>query len=123
MDEDYNELEMQCNNCLLKFYATDLQMHPERNELVCSNCITMGGRVTILKDKPLEPRRKPFDQETIIPLPSRPSSPFPGLPEGYAAFKCDACRYVFNRRTNFGGVCPYCSKKTVRMLKASEVKG
>ena len=122
MDEDYNELEMQCNNCQLKFYATDLQMHPERNELVCSNCITLGGRVVVLKDKPLERRKKPLEPETIIPS-GPPSSIFPGLPAGYAAFKCDACRYVFNRKTNFGGVCPYCSKKTVRMLKASEVKG
>ena len=123
MDEDFDQLEMECNNCHLKFYAGDLQVHPEKNELICSNCISFGGgKVTVLKDKPL-PKRKIPPPEASLPSAAPVSRSYPGLPPGYAPFKCDACRYVFSRKTDFNGVCPYCSKKSVRMLKPSEVKG
>lgn len=131
MDEDFNTLVMECNNCHLRFRASELKMDPMKNVLVCTNCLAFpGSKVIIIKDEnsdrkkkvQIVPERKmqqvvqkqPVKNTMVAPP---PASGRPGVPPGYSAFACNICKYEFTRKDSWQGTCPYCSKNTVRKLK------
>ncbi|MEK6900829.1 MAG: hypothetical protein AABX37_00635 [Nanoarchaeota archaeon] len=118
MDEDFDQLEMECNNCHLRFFAPDLKLHPLRHELMCRNCLQFdGSKVNILRDRPLLKRPK-NDEPLVIQAPQESAQSSFGLSSGYQVYLCESCQYVFKRHIDkFNGVCPYCSKKNVRMMK------
>ena len=136
MDEEhFGQLVMECNNCHLQFYAPELSVDPGSNSLVCKNCLTLQGKVTIIKDRPLKPReaeKKPTFKPTFARQPpaavNKPASapviaavknnPKKAEPinnknsVGYKNYRCQHCQYSFSRKTNFNGFCPYCGKRT-----------
>ncbi|MBI2662132.1 hypothetical protein HYX11_01595 [Candidatus Woesearchaeota archaeon] len=131
MDEDFNALVMECNNCHLKFRANELKMDKMKNMLVCSNCLAFpGSKVIIIKDE-AAPRAKKVQivperkvQQAVQKQPVKNEMAAPpsasgrlGVPPGYQAFACTVCRYEFTRKAGWRGSCPYCSKNTVRSLK------
>ncbi len=112
MDEDFNHLVMECNNCGLQFYASQLRTNPMTNSLMCVNCLQApGSKLNVIKDRPLakKPHTIPIIKQA---LPTQKKGP--QAPEGYAFFECTHCSYVFKRKDDFNGICPYCSKQTVR---------
>src|SRR3989338_3850647 len=68
MDEDFNRLVMQCNNCNLKFSASELKIDPKRNALVCSNCLAFpGSKVMIIKDNSASVKKKAESKPQFAP--------------------------------------------------------
>ena len=138
MDEDFNRLVIQCNNCNLKFNANELKIDPAKNALVCSNCLAFpGSKVMIIKDNAVAPKRKPEPKPQFTPQPtqkfaqktttlnSKPlvknttggSKEIENIPTGYKKFKCTHCNYAFFRKETWQGTCPYCSRSTVKSAK------
>ncbi len=130
MDEDFNSLVMECNNCHLKFRATELKIDPLKNALVCSNCLAFpGSKVMIIKDDSIRkkrpevkteiiPERKPITQaKPLLQNKTEQKKDMDEIPEGYKAFKCSHCNYKFTRKNNWQGNCPYCAKNTAKPLK------
>ncbi len=138
MDEDFNRLVMQCNNCNLKFNANELKIDPKRNALVCSNCLAFpGSKVMIIKDNNASTsKRKPEPKPQFAPKPTIPltqkstlaSKPavknttdhhkeIENIPAGSKKFKCTHCNYTFFRKEAWQGNCPYCSRNTVKSAK------
>src|SRR3989339_1965975 len=110
MDEDFNQLVMECNNCHLQFYAAELKTNAATNTLMCRNCLQApGSRINVLKDRPLAQKKKePTIIRQAIPVVKKESP----VEEGYAIFECNSCSYVFKRIREFNGSCPYCNKKS-----------
>ena len=137
MDEEkFGQLVMECNNCHLQFYAPELSVDPQSNELMCKNCRSFPqGKVTIIKDRPLkkgkEVAQKPVFRPTQVrPMPSAIGKSAPAVPiarvknapqkaepitnmgaVGYKTYRCQHCQYTFSRKTNFNGFCPYCGER------------
>jgi formylmethanofuran dehydrogenase subunit E len=42
-EENFNEIEMDCSNCGLKFKMKDMKINPSNNLMVCINCFNMPG--------------------------------------------------------------------------------
>ena len=70
MDEDFNQLVMECNNCHLQFYAAELKTNAATNTLMCRNCLQApGSRINVLKDRPLAQKKKePTEDCSLILL-------------------------------------------------------
>src|SRR3989344_3896829 len=91
MDEEFEQLTMECTNCNLQFYASDLKVNAASNLVVCVNCYNSpGGKVKVLKDRPL-PMKKTFVPESpifISPQESLPKAKEPAIsvPEGFTLF-------------------------------------
>ncbi len=138
MDEDFNRLVMQCNNCNLEFNASELKIDPKKNALVCSNCLAFpGSKVMIIKDNPATPKRRPeskpqFTSQPTVKLAQKttlaPKSSsvkntseqhkeIENIPSGYKKFKCTHCHYAFFRKEAWQGNCPYCSRNTAKSVK------
>jgi Zn finger protein HypA/HybF involved in hydrogenase expression len=139
MDEDFNHLVMQCNNCNLKFNANELKIDPTKNALVCSNCLAFpGSKVMIIKDSPASPKKKTESRISSVVTPSQSLRPqqkmnltsktsvkntvdqhkdIENIPAGYKKFKCQHCNYAFFRKEAWQGTCPYCSRNTVKSAK------
>jgi len=138
MDEDFNRLVMQCNNCNLKFSASELKIDPKRNALVCSNCLAFpGSKVMIIKDNSASIKKKAeskpqFTPQQTIKLSQKttfaPKSnsikntaeqhkEIEHIPAGYKKFKCTHCNYAFFRKEAWQGNCPYCSRNTAKSVK------
>ena len=140
MDEDFNELMMDCTNCHLKFVATELKLDQTGDSLVCSNCFVMpGSKLEILNQpkkravsKVFESRFPERPEPRLTPKPSQPLAPQPtrtlrlgdaahlSVPVGHKGYKCEHCRYEFSRKLSWKGNCPYCSKVgTLKTLKVA----
>lgn len=123
MDQDFNNLVMKCNNCHLEFYAATLRPEPTSNLMMCVNCLSIpGSKINILKDRPVQKNRIPV-REPSLPKMSKPAPKEQAskaqIPAGHSLYHCSSCRYEFSRKTGFASSCPYCSKKTVSMLRTS----
>ncbi|MCX6711788.1 MAG: hypothetical protein NT139_01985 [Candidatus Woesearchaeota archaeon] len=54
MDQEYNEVEMECNHCHLKYFASQMRLDSKDDLMYCIHCInSKRGKVTIIKDRPL----------------------------------------------------------------------
>ncbi len=112
MDEKFEDLVMECNNCHLQFYAANLWPHPETNLLTCINCFRLpGSKIQVIKDRPL---KKAVVRQDPIAVAIKESAK-----ESLVAFECTHCRYQFNRRKGWVGNCPYCNQNSVKMQKKS----
>src|SRR3989344_6088075 len=117
MDQDFEDVVMECNNCHLEFYASALQTDVQTNLLMCVNCLSLpGSKINILKDRPLKKK----ELQTKGPSLPRMSAPIKteqtakaAIPAGFSHFRCTSCRYEFSRKNGFSGPCPYCSKKSI----------
>lgn len=122
MDEEFEQLTMECTNCHLQFYASDLKVSAASNLVVCVNCYNSpGGKVKVLKDRPL-PKKTVYVPETPVVIPTRellPKAKEPAIsvPEGFTLFLCKKCNYLFKRRNDYQRGCPYCSSQTLRVIK------
>ena len=122
MDEEFEQLTMECTNCHLQFYASDLKVNAASNLVVCVNCYNSpGGKVKVLKDRPL-PMKKTFVPESpifISPQESLPKAKEPAIsvPEGFTLFLCSKCNYLFKRKNDYQRGCPYCSHTNLRVIK------
>ncbi|MBI2668597.1 hypothetical protein HYX14_02015 [Candidatus Woesearchaeota archaeon] len=120
MDEEFDQVVIECQSCHLKFYATELKVDSQTNVLKCINCHSFpGAKINILRERPLPKKQTPVYEEPqpvsqVLP-PKR--DPFPDLPLGFTAYQCVHCRYLFKRKSNFNGTCPYCSKGNLKVLK------
>ena len=122
MDPQFKELVMECNNCHLQFYASQLSVDSVSNLMMCVNCLNIPvSSINILKDRPLKSSEQPVE----LPLPRlqvvSKKAPLRKMevPPGYSLFHCEKCRYEFRRKSNFFGTCPYCSKGTLRLLRSN----
>lgn len=108
MDEKFEDLVLECSNCRLKFYASQLRTHPETNVLVCINCFRLpGSRIKIIKDRPL--KKSAFKQAPAITAIKKDAE------ELLTSFECTYCRYQFNKKRGWKGSCPYCNRDTIRV--------
>lgn len=123
MDAQFKELVMECTNCRLQFYASQLKVAEDTNLLMCVNCLNQpGSTVKILKDRPL----KQSQPEPETPLPrlqvitkKRPTRQV-AVSAGHSLFRCENCRYEFTRRSSFSGYCPYCNQSNrLRLLRSN----
>ena len=111
MDEDFNHLVMECNNCHLQFYASELRTDAASDSLMCVNCLTSpGSKLQVIKDRALKPKKV---SAPVLQVPQA-AAVRQQVDDGYTAYECTACSYAFRRKTGFTGLCPYCNKKTVR---------
>ncbi len=119
MDESFSDLIMDCNNCHLRFYATELKLDSMSNMLMCVNCLSFPqSRIKILKDKPLERKAAPVLERSSMPkIVPRKEDRMTEVPRGYTQFKCNTCQYNFQRKTGWQGNCPYCAKNTLKVLQ------
>jgi late competence protein required for DNA uptake (superfamily II DNA/RNA helicase) len=54
MDQEYDQVEMECNHCHLKFFASQMKLDLKDDLLYCPFCInSKRSKVTIIKDRPL----------------------------------------------------------------------
>ncbi|HLC81487.1 MAG TPA: hypothetical protein VJH68_02415 [Candidatus Nanoarchaeia archaeon] len=123
MDQQFKGLVMECNNCRLQFYASQLQVDPESDLMMCVNCLKIpGSSINILKDRPLK-GIQPEPEETPLPRLQVVSKKRPlraiQVPPGHSLFHCEKCRYEFSRRSSFSGSCPYCSEGRLRLLRSN----
>ncbi len=119
MDESFSDLIMDCNNCRLRFYATELKLDPASNTLVCVNCFTFPqSKIKILKDKPIERKAVPaFDKPVMPKIVPRKEDRLTEIPKGYTSYKCNTCQYTFQRKSAWQGNCPYCAKNNIKVLQ------
>ena len=106
MDQQFKEIVMECNNCHLEFYASQLRVDSQSNLMMCVNCLQIpGSTINILKDRPLktkpEPAEKPLPRLQVISKkqPVRKVN----VPAGHSLFHCEKCRYEFSRKSSFSG--------------------
>ena len=60
MDQNFEDVIIECNNCHLKFYVATLRPEPQSNLLMCVNCLSLpGSKINILKDRPLKKSKRP----------------------------------------------------------------
>ena len=121
MDQNFEDVVMECNNCHLEFSAAELQTDVTTNLLMCVNCLRApGSRINILKDRPV---KKQEIRETAIPKMNLPlkkeQTQKVAIPAGFAHYRCTSCRYEFQRKTGFSNPCPYCSKKSISLVRAN----
>lgn len=136
-EENFGSLVMECTNCRLKFHAPELKLSPMTNEMVCRNCYNFpGSRVSILKNKAPEIKKNPYTQSFFKPKEEKnayltlPSHLLPkkglavekeavkNIPAGQVAYLCEDCRYTFTRGVGkFNGMCPYCSRRRIKVLR------
>lgn len=121
MDESFSDLIMDCNNCRLKFYATELKLEPGTNTLMCVNCLSFpNSRIKILKDKPVERKVSMPALASASSLPKivpRKEDRMTEVAAGYTSYKCNTCSYSFQRKSNWQGNCPYCAKSSIKVLQ------
>ena len=122
MDQKFEDVVIECNNCHLEFYATTLRTDPASNMLMCVNCLSLpGSKINVLRDRPL--KKKIVLKEAPIPkvgsLPKKEQASKIELPTGYSHYRCGSCRYEFSRKNGFSNPCPYCSKKSVSTVRAN----
>ena len=43
MDENYNDINIECTNCGLTFKLKDMKISPSNNLMICINCFNMPG--------------------------------------------------------------------------------
>ncbi len=54
MDQEYNDVEMECNHCHLKFFASQMRLDPKDDLMYCHMCIdSKRSKVTVFRDRPL----------------------------------------------------------------------
>jgi len=126
MGQDFDNLVMECSNCHLEFYASELRTDAQTNLLMCVNCLSSpGSKVTILKDRPLKKKQSEESafQRMVVPPKKEQIKPAPmakveaqGAAE--SQYRCTSCRYEFRRKAGFTGNCPYCAKKSVAAVRA-----
>ncbi len=120
MDEDFEQLVMECQNCHLKFYAKELRVDPQSNVLKCTNCLSFPeGKVHIIREKPLPQKKARIERPkpAISQVLPKKKDEFPNLPPGYTAYRCIGCHYTFKRKGEFKSNCPYCSRREFEVLK------
>ena len=122
MDENFSDLIMDCNNCHLKFYATELKLEPQSNMLMCVNCLSFpNSRMKVLKDKPLAERKvsvpAPTSTASLQKIVPRQEDRMTEVASGYTAYKCNVCSYSFQRKTGWQGNCPYCAKGNIKVIQ------
>lgn len=116
MDQNFEDVVMECNNCHLEFYASTLRTDEVSNLLMCVNCLSLpGSKLNILKDRPVQRNRVKF-KEALLPVKSEQTQK-DGVQPDYNSYRCGSCRYEFRRKNGFIGPCPYCSKKGVSLVR------
>ena len=123
MDENFSNLVMECRNCHLQFYASELKVEAGSNLLICVNCYTLpGSEVRVIKDRPVYKRpsmvqdKAVFSQQSLEKKPIQKEASL-NLPEGYTLFACRRCNYSFTRKNDYNRECPYCSRQNLSVLK------
>lgn len=107
MDQDFDDLVMECNNCHLGFSAATLHTDSQTNLLMCVNCLSLpGSKINVLKDRPVK-KNKVEVKEAPIPTKREEAS------SDFSLYRCASCRYEFRRKGGFSGSCPYCAKNSV----------
>ncbi len=117
MDQNFEDVVMECNNCHLEFYASTLRTDEVSNLLMCVNCLSLpGSKINILKDRPVQKNRVKV-KEAPLPLKSEQTQNA-RVPSDYNSYRCGSCQYEFRRKNGFAGPCPYCSKKGISLVRA-----
>jgi|SRR3989344_509779 len=117
MDQDFDNLVMECSNCHLEFYASMLRTDAQTNLLMCVNCLSLpGSKITILKDRPMKKNRVEVKEAFPITPAKKEQSAQEAATESH--YRCTSCRYEFRRKVGFTGNCPYCAKKSVAAVRA-----
>ena len=119
MDQKFEDVVMACNNCHLEFYAATLRTDLASNMLMCVNCLSLpGSKINVLKDRPLKKHISKVSAPAISISPKKePTAKIEA--SDYSAYHCTSCRYEFRRKNGFAGLCPYCSKKSVSVMRAN----
>ncbi len=123
MDEDFSQLAMECSNCHLSFYATELRVDLATDLLKCTNCRAFpGGKVQLIrKEPPLQKKSTNaylmVGEQKTTTVASASKDKFPNLAPGYTMFECSYCRYTFKRKSGYAANCPYCSKNSYKVLR------
>ncbi len=114
MDQKFEDVVMECNNCHLEFYASTLQTDIQTNLLMCVNCLSLpGSKINILKDRPVQKNRVKV-KESVSPKIEKTKVV---VASEFSPYRCGSCRYEFQRKKGFSGLCPYCSKKSVSLVR------
>ena len=116
MDQNFEDVVMECNNCHLEFYASTLRTDETSNLLMCVNCLSLpGSKINILHDRPVQKNRVKV-KEAPLPFKSEPAQKAT-VPSDYSSYRCGSCQYEFRRKNGFAGNCPYCSKKGISLVR------
>ncbi len=115
MDQKFEDVVMECNNCHLEFYASTLQTDIQTNLLMCVNCLSLpGSKINILKDRPVQKNRVKVKE---APVSLKKEQSVSTVASDFSPYRCGSCRYEFQRKKGFSGLCPYCSKKSVSLVR------
>ena len=118
MDQEFNDVVMECNNCHLEFSAAALQADPTTNLMICVNCLRQpGSKINILKDRPVKPQRTIVTETAMPAMMAKKQAPKVSLQAGFAHYRCTSCRYEFQRKAGFSNPCPYCAKKSITLVR------
>lgn len=115
MDEDFESLALECNNCHLQFFASELRTDPMTNSLMCVNCLGQpNSKINVIKDRPLQQKKPAFVELKNI---KQAMPGYKGQPDvdGLITYRCDNCRYTLKRKSNYNGNCPYCNHSTLKI--------
>lgn len=120
MDEEFENVVMECNNCHLEFSAAELQTDPTTNLMMCVNCLRApGSKINILKDRPVKKKEVIRAAIPKMDVPAMKEQPIAQIAPGFAHYRCTSCRYEFQRKTGYSNPCPYCSKKSISLVRAN----
>lgn len=119
MDQDFEDVVMECMNCHLEFSAAALRADTVTNLMMCVNCLRQpGSKINILKDRPIkrqEVRPSPMPTLNVMKQPQKQTNA--QIRPGFAHYRCTSCKYEFQRKAGFSNPCPYCSKKSITLVR------